>query len=82
MDCLKQMIRTILTHTLVMAGLLMAVPATAQKDTLKNKLNLDMTLGHSFEFMLSYTFTQDIKLTLGYTHMLGTETMVRLKKEG
>lgn len=44
--------------------------------------DLDMTLGHSFEFMLSYTFTQDIKLTLGYTHMLGTETMARLKKEG
>ena len=44
--------------------------------------NLSMTLGHSIEVELSYQFTKDVSLVLGYTHMFGTETMARLKQEG
>ena len=44
--------------------------------------DLPMTLGHSVELELSYAFTKDVSLVVGYTHMFGTETMARLKKEG
>ena len=44
--------------------------------------NLERTLGHSVELMVSYKFTKDISLTIGYTQMMGTDTMARLKKEG
>ena len=42
--------------------------------------NLDRTLGHSVELQASYRFTKDISLTAGYTLMMGTETMDRLKQ--
>ena len=41
---------------------------------------LDRTLGHSIELQASYRFTKDISLTAGYTFMVGTETMDRLKQ--
>lgn len=43
---------------------------------------LDQTLGHSVELQASYKFTKDISLVVGYTLMMGTETMARLKQEG
>ena len=43
---------------------------------------LSNTLGHSIDLMGSYRFTKDISLTAGYTLMLGTETMSRLKQDG
>ena len=45
------------------------------------KLNkLDRTLGHSIDLQASYSFTKDISLMAGYTFMIGTETMDRLKQ--
>ena len=44
--------------------------------------NLDRTLGHSIELEAGYKFSKDIKLVVGYTQMIGTETMARLKQEG
>ena len=45
------------------------------------KLNkLDRTLGHSIDLQASYNFTKDISLMAGYTFMIGTETMDRLKQ--
>ena len=45
------------------------------------KLNkLDMTLGHSIDLQASYSFAKDISLIAGYTFMIGTETMDRLKQ--
>ena len=44
--------------------------------------DLDSTLGHSIELQASYKFTKDISLVMGYTFMMGTETMARLKQEG
>ena len=41
---------------------------------------LDRTLGHSVELEARYRFTNDISLTAGYTQMMGTETMSRLKQ--
>lgn len=41
---------------------------------------LNRTLGHSIELEASYKFTKDISLTAGYTFMIGTETMDRLKQ--
>ena len=41
---------------------------------------LNRTLGHSIELQASYRFTKDISLTAGYTFMIGTETMDRLKQ--
>ncbi len=49
--------------------------ATALKD-------LDSTLGHSIELQASYAFSKNISLTIGYTQMMGTETMALLKQEG
>lgn len=42
---------------------------------------LERSLGHSVDLQLSYDFTKDISLTVGYTQMVGTETMMRLKQE-
>jgi hypothetical protein len=41
---------------------------------------LDRTLGHSIELQASYKFSKDISLIAGYTQMMGTETMDRLKQ--
>ena len=41
---------------------------------------LNRTLGHSIELQASYKFSKDISLTAGYTYMIGTETMSRLKQ--
>ena len=41
---------------------------------------LNRTLGHSFELQASYQFTKDVSFTAGYTFMVGTETMDRLKQ--
>ena len=43
---------------------------------------LNRTLGHSIELQARYQFTKDIALTAGYTFMVGTETMERLKQGG
>ena len=43
---------------------------------------LSSTLGHSIDVQLGYTFNKFISLTLGYSFMMGTETMARLKQEG
>lgn len=42
--------------------------------------DLNRTLGHSFDVQASYQFTKDISLMAGYTFMVGTETMERLKE--
>ena len=42
--------------------------------------NLDRTLGHSINLEASYQFSKDISLSAGYTQMMGTETMERLKQ--
>lgn len=41
---------------------------------------LDYTLGHSIELEAGYRFSKDISLTAGYTQMMGTATMDRLKQ--
>jgi len=41
---------------------------------------LDSTLGHSIALQASYKFSKDIALIAGYTQMMGTETMDRLKQ--
>lgn len=41
---------------------------------------LERSLGQSVDLQLSYDFTKDISLTVGYTQMVGTETMMRLKQ--
>jgi len=41
---------------------------------------LNRTLGHSIELQASYRFTKDISLMAGYTFMIGTDTMERLKQ--
>lgn len=41
---------------------------------------LERTLGHSIELQASYSFTDNIALALGYTQMVGSETMDRLKQ--
>ena len=41
---------------------------------------LDRTLGHSVELQAHYDFTKDISLDAGYTQMVGTETMDRLRQ--
>lgn len=42
--------------------------------------DLDRTLGHSVELEVSYRFSNRVSLALGYTQMIGTETMNRLKQ--
>ena len=41
---------------------------------------LNRTLGHAVELQASYQFSKDISLVAGYTQMMGTETMDRLKQ--
>ena len=41
--------------------------------------NLSSTLGHSMEINARYDFSKDVSLSAGYTLMVGTETMNRLK---
>lgn len=41
---------------------------------------LNRTLGHAIELQASYKFSNDISLIAGYTQMMGTETMDRLKQ--
>ena len=49
--------------------------ATATKLT-----DLSSTLGHSIDLQASYGFSKDVSLAAGYTYMIGTETMDRLKR--
>ena len=42
--------------------------------------DLNSTLGHSIDLQASYKFSKDISLSAGYTQMMGTETMNRLKQ--
>ena len=48
--------------------------------TATNLRSLDKTLGHAIELKASYRFTKDINLTAGFTQMIGTDTMDRLKQ--
>ena len=41
---------------------------------------LNNTLGHCIDVMASYDFSKYISLTAGYSLMIGTETMDRLKQ--
>lgn len=41
---------------------------------------LGRTLGHNIDLLAQYEFTKDISLSIGYTQMLGTETMNRLRQ--
>ena len=41
---------------------------------------LSSTLGHSIDLEAGYDFSKDVSLTVGYTMMVGTETMTRLKQ--
>lgn len=57
--------------------------ATYHYLSVATRLNeLGSTLGHSVELQLSYAFTKDISFSVGYTQMIGTETMAMLKREG
>lgn len=40
---------------------------------------MDSYLGTEFDFTLGYAFQNDVKLTAGYSHMLGTKSMERIK---
>ena len=42
--------------------------------------DLHRTLGHTIELSATYHFTKDISLEVGYTQMIGTDTMDRLKQ--
>jgi hypothetical protein len=42
--------------------------------------DLNRTLGHCIDLQASYQFSKDISLLAGYTLMMGTETMNRLKQ--
>lgn len=42
--------------------------------------DLGRTLGHCVDLQASYQFSKDIALSAGYTQMMGTETMDRLKQ--
>ena len=42
--------------------------------------DLNSTLGHAIELQASYKFSKDVSLSAGYTQMMGTETMDRLKQ--
>ena len=41
---------------------------------------LNTTLGHEIELSASYQFAKDANISLGYSFMMGTETMERLKR--
>ena len=42
--------------------------------------DMDMTLGHDIDFEASYAVMPDVRLSLGYSFMTGTETMEKLKR--
>ena len=42
--------------------------------------DLDRSLGHCVDLQASYQFSKDIALSVGFTQMMGTETMDRLKQ--
>jgi len=42
--------------------------------------DLDSTLGHDVDLSLGYKFNKWISLQVGYTQMVGTETMIQLKQ--
>ena len=46
-----------------------------------NLVSLDKTLGHCIDLSASYSFTKDISLEAGFSYMIGTDTMVRLKRQ-
>ena len=43
-------------------------------------VDMNMTLGHELELQARYVIAKDISLSLGYSHMTGTETMDKLKR--
>lgn len=43
--------------------------------------SLNRTLGHCIDLQATYRFTKDIALYAGYTQMMGTETVRRLKQD-
>ncbi len=43
--------------------------------------DLNKTLGHCIDIQASYQFSKDIAISAGYTQMMGTETMKRLKQD-
>jgi hypothetical protein len=48
--------------------------------TLCNATDSNWTLGHEIELGASYAIMKDVKLSLGYSFMVGTKTMERLKR--
>ena len=42
--------------------------------------NADKPLGHEVELLASYRLMKDCRLSVGYSYMDGTDTMVLLKK--
>ena len=42
--------------------------------------DMNMTLGHELELTASYDITKDVNLSAGYSLMMGTDTMTRLKR--
>ena len=42
--------------------------------------NLNKTLGHEIELEAEYQISKDVSLSGGFTYMIGTETMDRLKQ--
>jgi predicted porin len=45
-----------------------------------NLKDIDKTLGHEIEIEASYKIMKDVNLSAGYSYMIGTETMERLKR--
>lgn len=43
-------------------------------------IDMDMTLGHEFELEAAWQIKPDIALSLGFSYMIGTKTMERLKR--
>ena len=43
-------------------------------------IDMERKLGHEFEVQAKYVIAKDISLSVGYSHMTGTETMDRLKR--
>ena len=41
---------------------------------------IDQTLGHDVDFEASYQFAKDARFSLGFSYMLGTESMEKLKR--
>lgn len=42
--------------------------------------NINMTLGHDIDIEASYQVMKDVRLALGFSYMVGTETMQKLKR--